>query len=354
MAFRKTKGVAPYIPISAEVVTRASLELWPGTKASGNDGWFIVPNCPECGKVRHFAFHPTIGYVCHKCGIRGGREALELLLRAHGASLPDNYVPEDLSFEETTPRPLWESQRGLCEVDLPKEWEPCTAQTLPRYFVERGYPGSLLLALGFGYCQVGRYGGRIIVPLETEGDRAFLAYLARRAEGNERKVLYPTGCQISRFLFPYRFVAEFPWAMPPILVICEGVTDALSIIAHSMTIGLGLPLALLGKNMSDRQADLIFSLAKKIDAEIVVCLDADTVTRGDQIRAATKLRNRGASKVSVMDLLGKSRSPEIQDPDLRRLAMQAPWNIDPGVIRNPYDWKTVLDRRSSIEEACFW
>lgn len=328
-------------PVDARLLERIR-NVESDIQKSGVKGWYSMPECPQCSKPRHCYFHTALGFKCHKCGAHGSiGHFIEVLQGAgyhipmDGVSLPSiDHFFEGLEPEEKTP--------DICTVDLPSESIPFTVDELPAYFIDRGFSGELLLNLDLHYCTVGQYAMRIIVPLETREERAFLAYISSRDQDG-KKVLYPTGCSIGHFLFPYNYVRMWD---PKLVVIVEGTTDAMRVLTHrAEDERAGVPLALLGKNLTDRQM-LALSHIQQLDTEFVVALDSDT--EGSSYRdfgaeTAVKLaRWFGRDRVSIVRLSTYARSKGCANLD-----------VDPDDIKDIVDWLQLLESRTPMTEALF-
>lgn len=315
-------------------------------RKSGNDGWYVFRTAPCCGKGGKVAFHPSIGWTCHHCHRKGTMRTFAAFLREHGldVSWADSY---DFSRFEFNLGNLFveEGVKDTCvDIPMPFESHPCTRERMPSYLTkDRDFPADLIMAMGFRYCTSGYYSGRIIVPLETGPHSAFLAYATVR-DSDIKKVLYPSGCQIGQFLWPFNFVLNED---PSLVVLCEGVTDALRIMCHALVGGkeLGLPLALLGKNLSRHQARALQALPRS--CEIAVCLDADT---DEEVRSWGHDTMRklipyvGSSRLSVMDLSHIKKLPI--SSDLRAHPINT---IDPDTITDVNDWRMVVESRISAQ-----
>jgi hypothetical protein len=132
--------------------------------------------------------------------------------------------------------------------------------------------------------QIGRYKGRILFEVKSDGDRAYLAYAVDRSL--ERKTLNPSGRVLSQMLYNYDRIKN-----GKVLFICEGVFDS----ARLMSFGF-YATSLFGVNVSPRQLRL---LADTKAEEIAVCLDHGTESKAKDI--ATKIADFAPDKrVSVI------------------------------------------------------
>jgi hypothetical protein len=322
---------------------------------TGGHGWYLLPECPECGKKNHFAFNPEQGYVCHKCKIHGKVGSLINLLRRHGHTIGRKKEVSVPPVCEDVPELEFLPSKGLDTVDVPfpPESRACTLETCPAYFVNRGYPHQLLIEFNFRHCGSGRYGGYTIIPLVTGKNRAWLAYDTHRERGGA-KVLDADDSHKSLFLFGYDYVLK---KRPKKVVVVEGVTDALRIICHTAAHDYyispeepPLPLAILGSKVSEHHVAAIGELTRTLRlSEVIVCLDRDTETdEGDYatgpMAAARKIATRiGPSKVSVATM------SIVNYLDGRRTLMDrtltSKKKLDPDDIKDWGDWRQIVKHR---------
>ncbi len=140
-------------------------------------------------------------------------------------------------------------------------------------------------------CDRPRYAGRVLFKVETNKDKAYLAY----AYDSEvaPKTLNPHGAVLSRMLYNYNYVQG-----ADTLFVVEGIFDCARLMSWDF-----YAVAIFGVNLSSRQAVLLDALPA---SEIVVCLDhgAEQAAK-DMVR---KLSRFTGKRLSVMFL-------EQGDPD---------------------------------------
>lgn len=347
-------------------------DLVPHIRPSGTEGWQSLPECPSCNKDRHFYFHPEIGYRCFHCGVSGPievkmgqrRRSFAAVMSDGGFVIPDD--PEtipvpglDEFFAELPPPP----GPTTVVVPFPAGTFPFTPEELPEAFMfERGYSGSFILQLGLHYCTTPPYGGRIIIPLETEDDRSWIAYLRSKqfARPGIKKALNPPA-KIGGFLYLYNRALEY---RPRRLVICEGTTDAMRILHHlQLDPDAGYPLALLGKKLSPKQLARVAHLAAKSGtAQVVVALDADVESgkKPDNLVTAEALASKlGRDRVRLLDFkkIGKqlpALAAAIIDERKRHPYARSNmhWGeIDPDDIRQTDHWVSLLKEADPMTEV---
>ena len=149
-------------------------------------------------------------------------------------------------------------------VDLPTEFTSLCNKHLPLsskrpldYLRGRGIEKSDILAWKIGYCDQGRYGGRVIIPsFDSEGDINY--FIARSYVGHNRRYLNPS---CGRDIIFNELSVD--WDEPLILV--EGVFDA--IVAGENAVPI------LGSTL--RQDSLLFQAIAAHDTPVYLALDPD-------------------------------------------------------------------------------
>lgn len=179
-------------------------------------------------------------YNCFSCGFKG-----------HVNNLLDLKIDEDsirlskyLSLDK-----LWED-------NIDKE-EPPSKILLPPvdHYIEdsiRGIPKELIKELGIYYCTVGRYSGRLIIPIKDKHSN-LLGFDARIygdvpvATGTEKaKYLRPSAMKTADCLYPIDYLWNHRDSLDlSTIVLVEGIFDAISYIALGIpalcNFGLGSP-----------------------------------------------------------------------------------------------------------------
>jgi DNA primase len=244
----------------------------------------INATCPFCGRKAGFYVSVKTGaFICFKnsCDVRG-RNPIALIAKLEGISHFDAsrvWMQSSVEFKrrEETQESLIEriqALRGIepteessVDYELPKEFKPVFDNgkwRYPCYLKERGIARETARAWGMGYCQRGRYGGRVVIPIECPNGKSFTA---RDATGEqEPRYLNPKGADHGRLLVGWQHVK-----IEGDIAIVEGPMDAIKMWQH------GLPaLALGGKVLHAPQ--LLMLLRKPQDAAITVLLDPDQPT----------------------------------------------------------------------------
>lgn len=176
-------------------------------------------SCDARGKV------VTLIMAIEDCGIQGAREILKDLLKG---LFKKRKPPSELAemFQALSSPPV--AEKGLLNVPLPKEFQPCFNNgtwTIPQYLVDRKISKATLRKWNVGYCNSGKYSGRIIIPVESDGMSTFVA---RDVTGqSSRKYLNPAQALQGAMLFGYDKLKK-----NKTLVAVEGVFDAMRLDAY--------------------------------------------------------------------------------------------------------------------------
>ena len=162
---------------------------------------------------------------------------------------------------------------------------------LPSYFTKRGIGPKKAHRWGLGWCEVGYFENRLIVPVTDAGDVVFFVarYMKEKPPKGVKKTLYPKGAKPGRYLFNYDRAKTCER-----IRIVEGVLDAVHVGKSAV--------ATFGTSLSQYQLELLMRTAAK---EITIMWDRDAI---DKARA---LADRLADlwTVRVVEL------PDARDPD---------------------------------------
>jgi hypothetical protein len=240
----------------------------------------IVGSCPWCGKHGHFYVDAEEGhYICFACSDTNesvGRymvgliafveeisksEAMRFIMR-NRIEFRRKETPETLLDKIITSKN--ENYLQKVEFSLPEEYIPVYKNgkwSFPIYLKERGILRETARSWKLGWARKGRYGGRIIIPVECPNGFSFTA---RDVTGKqEPRYLNPSGADHGKLLLG--------WNLHKIkgdVVIVEGPVDAIKLWQH------GFPaIALMGKTLHLEQ--LIMLVEKPRDAAITVMLDPE-------------------------------------------------------------------------------
>ena len=130
------------------------------------------------------------------------------------------------------------------------------------YLKGRGLTEDTCKLFGVGLCaSKGSMAGRVVIPIHNP-KAELVAYIGRAVDGSEPKFKIPAGFHMSRELFNYHRAGG------KVVTIVEGPFDCL----HLTQNGYPNVVALLGKSLSDSQAELICTKWKGA----TLMLDGDT------------------------------------------------------------------------------
>ena len=265
-------------------------------------GTELVIACPLCydEKPRLYISAATGLWTCFHCDARG--HLTRLLRDVCELTINESYTLERLIHQgDSKPLALTVTRpTPPSTVELPAGFfiDPGTGLAAS-YFQSRGLRPSWVQELRAGFCMVGPYACRIIIPVITQGKlRTFVARSWLPEE--KKKVLMPPGSQASRALFGYdQLVTDRAYWKKLILV--EGVFDTIRMWEH----GYRETVATLGVHTTELQRNLV----KRLRPESVILLrDGDDAGREGAIKEARELAY-AMINVEIAQL------PEGKDPD---------------------------------------
>jgi len=185
-------------------------------------------------------------YYCFSCGFKGNITKLLGIVQDEDTIRLSKYLSLDR---------LWEGQVTPTEPPPPIVMPPID------FMVEesiRGIPRELVMELGIYYCTIGRYAGRLILPIKDKYGN-ILGFDARIYEHPARpeaipqvpnaKYLRPSGMATADCLYPLDYLWNHRNDLDlSVVVLTEGVFDAISYIALGVpavcNFGLGAPSAM--------------------------------------------------------------------------------------------------------------
>ena len=249
---------------------------------SGN-GTEMTAVCPSCDRYGGFYVNTETGaYVCWKCEFRAHTvvglvakvedlswsqarayiftRSVKLRRKSDVFSLADR-------VRALRPHAIAEDDEAQdVAVELPEFYVPCFDEKrdpqwqLPRYLKERGITANTARVWGLGYCRRGKYGDRLIIPIDCPAGVSWTAR-AMSADVWGPKYLNPPGADHRRLLIGWH-VARVTGD----IVLCEGPLDALKLFQHDLS-----ALALGGKELHDEQLAMLRRLPPK--AAVTIMLD---------------------------------------------------------------------------------
>lgn len=235
--------------------------------------------CPFCGKgAQHFYINPDKwAFVCFSCEVRGRGFGgiVKLIASAEGVSesevrrrLAKDVMPFRrrrgcLGVEGEAPSGDSKPEGKPSSMDLPPEYTPVwdgRSWKMPVYLLRRGFARETAKRWGLGFCQGGRYHGRVVIPIRCPSGESFTARDTTGAQ--QPRYLNPKGVDHGALLFGWGSVVGGP------IFLVEGPLDSLKMIQH------GYPtVALLGKALHAAQLMLLATLPR--DTPIIVMLDPE-------------------------------------------------------------------------------
>ena len=282
----------------------ATLEDAGFTVSEVEGGTERVVNCSLCfdERPRLYIEADTGLWMCFRCGEKG--HLLSLLVRVVELTFATAYpLAESISAKPVDAPVVIESHRPPppSSVRLPPGFMADPGDRYAGdYFISRGLTRQLIREVGAGYCLVGPYAQRIIIPVVTQG--ALRTYVARTWRRDEKKkVLMPPNSQASRALFGYDLLVQERRHWDELIVV-EGVYDALRL----WDLGYRETVATLGAHITDLQMALMKRLRPN---GVVVMRDADEA--GDA--AAIK---EGRALLSNMFNVSIAHLPVGSDPSM--------------------------------------
>ena len=222
--------------------------------------------------------------------------------------------------EEKKPTMVVSRPSPPSSVELPPGFQQDKGAGLAsNYLTSRGLDPYWTQLLGIGYCLVGKYHHRVIVPVDTQG--ALRTWVGRTWLPDEKKkVLMPEGSQAERALFGYD---EMPEAAPSVVLV-EGVFDVLRL----WELGHRAVMATLGAHLTDLQRALVKQLKPK---SVVLLRDGDTAGRKAAIKEGRELAY-DMLNVSIASLPEGTDPCSAEPKDIRRALDEArPVTVDYGI-----------------------
>lgn len=299
-----------------------------GRKMRGSSGLQMEMTCPLCSKPRHLyvalekRIKPTRvtypgDFICMKCDYRGRFvklfaelegmdrvEARKALMEGIREPLPDKpkfmtpkavgtmpavYAPPkppeapspEVAAEEAPAAPIVLDAEGRPATPLPEEFTPCfdgVKWRIPQYLKDRNINRATISAFGLGYCDTGKYGGRIILPVDCPDGKSFTS----RALDPDAFLRYYAGAGCGRLLFGWNQAVARIEKGARILVVNEGPFDVLSVYQAGYAV-----VGIMGKRFKAEQVSMIVRLP--VD-RIVMMLDKDALR--DAVKQSPELGRR--------------------------------------------------------------
>jgi len=265
-----------------------------GKKTSNNNYAYKCPFCTHHKPKLEINLQPNVKgetpWHCWVCNAKG-KTLLGLFKKLKATS---DKIAELKSMLGFTPK-LTEEQI-IQKVTLPKEYKPLTnlsrtdivAKHALMYLKKRGITKSDILKYNIGYCESGKYSGRVIIPsYDKDGNLNY--FIARDLNPNSTKKYDAPKCNKNELIGLEYFIN---WNVP--IILCEGIFDAIAIKRNA--------IPLLGKTIPKA---LMMKLIEPSVKTVYVSLDRDALK--DALKYAEQLLNLGKD-VYLIDLQDKDPS----------------------------------------------
>lgn len=275
------------------------------------NGWHRV-ECPICPTINGKTGGDTLGirangtFHCFRCQSSGRVQDAAEDLEALGSALDK---PFDVASPEAAK--LIHPPAGFFRLDSWETRKSETAKEAWAYLQSRGLSASHCAEFDIGFVPDGWWGGRIVVPVRTQDDTAWLGFVARDYTGKaKQKYMYPKGMRRSLWNSWCLFESE----LSSHVLVVEGVFDALPHALKQDTV------AVLGKPTKEQLA--VLNQLAGSGRTVVVALDGDAWRDGEIL--SRRLRLRGVSATAIH--LPPQTDPGDIDPDaLLKRAEDAAW-----------------------------
>jgi len=250
----------------------------------------LTAECPSCGKWGGFYVNAESGaFVCFKCGFKG-KNSVGLVAELEGMSWTearawvfkqavtlrrksDIFTLQDQVRALRPDRQQDEDEEDPVAFDLPRAFLSVSKRWPSWLSKKRKVKKSTAKTWGLGWCRVGRYAGRLIVPIVSPEGYSFTA--RDMTEDQEPKYLNPKGADHRRLLIGWNLVPK-----TGDLTLCEGPFDAIKLWQNHIP-----ALALGGKVLHDRQ----FRSLRQFSPETSVTIMLDPEERAAPFDVAEKL-----------------------------------------------------------------
>ncbi len=288
-----------------------------------NQVYFKHPKCADGHadhKPRLYINKRSKLWICHKCSERGNATSLVRMLSGcseiEATKIILKYAPvarrlsdldddEDEDDDEAVTPTLPEGYRKLIYPPNEKSepyWDYLTEK--------RNLAPSLVQQYEMGYCRVGEYKGRVIIPINMDGE--LRGFVARHIRNRNPPYLNPDYVKMGEVLFNLDNVVG-----QRRVVLVEGVFDALRLPK--------MAVCTFGKKISRTQMELLHDAGFE---EWVFCYD------GDAYEDNLKYASRATEDVDVL----VARLPEQYDPG------NAPLGVLMRAIRDAKPWDATKNR----------
>ena len=255
--------------------------------------------CPVCGDTRYRLYiNLNSGVIyCHNCQFKGS--IARLIQYIEGGSYKDakellkdinKYISLPIDIESPVMEKLVLSLYNIAidkrPIPLPEEYQKILntsnlmAKKAIKYLEKRGITKSQMELHNMGFCSIGEYRNRVIIPITQEGQVKF--WVARSINPNDKlKEKSPSNKEYQYSKSEVIFNLDQAVKKFNSIVISEGIFDALS--------WGDIGVSLLGKVLYNAQLQLILNYKDKLTEGVYIALDADAVDSA--IKIAEQLKN---------------------------------------------------------------
>jgi len=272
------------------------LDTFAYNKYDGDEGTEYAMRCPGCDKDEKLWVNVekrvATCYYCHRgfdvVGLVQFLENCEGDLPKTVSVLKNHVHLERGKFKREIQRAIQEAdapiedwkRTKLKAIPLPEHFKAaCDNKKLPPYFAERGITRKRAIQFDLGWCDVGFYRNRLIVPVVQNGKlvTCHTRWMEKVPPDGVKKVRYPKGAKTNRMLFNYDKAKKCTR-----LVLCEDVFSAMAVGKNAV--------GTFGTHLSKYQLAMLLASSAR---EIVVMWDRDATVRHVTSDAKCKKRRKG-------------------------------------------------------------
>lgn len=226
-------------------------------KKQGNEYLFSCPFCGQTKKKLSININKNV-WKCWSCE-KAGKTLLSIFKKLGASQSEISQVMEALNDDRPVEKAPPKSPLVLPEEYIPLQksvGSPLHRRAL-KYLKDRGISAYDILRYRMGYCESGKYRGRIIIPSYDQNNQ--LNYFVGRDFTNTSHIKYMNPSHDKNVVV---FENLIEWEYP--IVLCEGVFDAISIRLNA--------IPLLGKTINNH---LFQTIVEKKVPRVYIALDHD-------------------------------------------------------------------------------
>lgn len=247
------------------------------------NGWFKGTDfeCPFCGRVNKFGINITRNfYHCFRCN--GTGDLLELVKEVEGVET-NNEVKQcldkyqDLGYVIKREKERVKELKTIKPAILPGDFKLVNqgdsqiAKTLRAYVKKRGLGIEEVSYMGWGYTNLEKYLGYLIIPYYKGGEVVY--FNARSFLNREPKYLNPDNGVETSVGKSTLFYNQDALELYDTVMLCEGAINA-------ATLSKEKAICSAGKSLSSYQINLLF---KSTIHKLIICLDDDAIQQAIEL-----------------------------------------------------------------------